>query len=60
MKKRYVRFEGTVIGIDRILKKIEDRAKERGIDLDSLDDNEALFVASNIAEEPIPVLLGIK
>lgn len=58
--KRYIQFEGLAINIDGILKKVEDRAKERGIDLEKVTDDEALFIASNLTEEPIPVLLGIK
>ena len=58
--RRMIEFKGFKFDVNREIEKIRPKAEKAGIDLDSLPDEEALFVAARLEGVSIPVLIGIE
>lgn len=60
MKKSvYVTINGQVINAKSAIEKVEDAIKKMGVDLDRIDDTQALFLAANVSGKTVPEFLGI-
>ena len=58
MRKIVVTFKGVRVDASSIIEKSKETIEKMGIDLDSLDDQEALFVAASVNNATVPELLG--
>ena len=60
MKRIWISYEGQVINAGHIVEKLRDAIKEKiGVDVDTMDEYEALFAASQVTGKTVPELLGI-
>lgn len=57
--KRIVEFRGFRIDVTRQIEKVRPSAEKAGVDLDAMNDVEALFYASKEEGVSIPELIGI-